>query len=51
MDNKITSIYNKVNIGSYSGSFWANVELPRILGMFLYIIHMDMVLNFKISLV
>ncbi len=34
-----------------SGSFKANVELPKVPSMFLYIIHMDMVLNSKISLV
>jgi hypothetical protein len=36
---------------SYSGSFYVDVGLPKVLNMFLYIIHMDMVLNSKVSLV
>ncbi len=36
---------------SYSGSFQVDVELPKLFSMFLYIIHMDMVLNSIISLV
>jgi hypothetical protein len=47
-DQKENSEY-MVN-ASYNGSFKANVGLPRVPSMFLYIIHMGMVLNSKLSL-
>ncbi len=40
----------KVN-ASYSGSFLANVKLSKIPSICLYIIHMNMALNSKVSLV